>query len=106
MLAGLGELKLAGRSAEVVDAALPFIERALAWDTGVTSNLLRYYSDVQAVTELAERQLTEHGGNIAGVALYFADDTALRGRIIALATPLPATLRSIIVAFLVRTAKT
>lgn len=100
VLQGLGELGLRDRAGEVVEAARHFLDRGWIWDAGIASSLLKYYRQVPFVRDLARRQLNEVGGNLAAVAEYFADDTELRTCLVELATPLPASLRSIVVGFL------
>jgi hypothetical protein len=60
---------------------------------------MHYYRKVPSVRDLALRQLAQPGGNFSVVAEYFADDQELRSSLLTLATPLPASLRSIVVGF-------
>jgi hypothetical protein len=99
VLQGLGKLGRKDGSAEVVAAALRFRDRGWVWED-VVNVLTHYYRHVPPVRDLALRQLAEPGGSLAIVAECYADDSELRAQLLALATPLPAKLRSIIVGFL------
>src|SRR5208282_686570 len=102
VLSGLWQLKQAEHSGEIVEAALPFAERESIWDSNLKGILIANYHSFESVRRLAEQQLDLREANLGAVAPFINGDANLRARLIAAATPLPAILRSMIVAFLAR----
>jgi hypothetical protein len=100
VLRGLVQLNQPEHNEEIVDAALPFAERESLWDSGLKDVLLAHFADSAKVRRLAERQVTLREGNLASVALSYGNDPDVRAKLIAAATPLPVSLRSLVVSFL------
>jgi len=100
VLSGLWGLKQPQHNDEIVEAALPFAVRDSIWNSNLKGILIANYQNFESVRRLAEQQLDLREGNLAAVALLINGDANLRARLIAAATPLPAGLRSMIVAFL------
>ncbi len=100
VLRGLVQLNETEHNEEIVDAALPFAERESLWDSGLKDILLANFADSAKVRRLAERQMTLREGNLASVALSYGNDPDVRAKLIAAATPLPVSLRALVVSFL------
>ncbi len=100
VLRGLVQLNQPEHNEEIVDAALPFAERESLWDSGLKDILLTHFADSAKVRGLAGRQVTLREGNLASVALSYGNDPDVRAKLIAAATPLPVSLRALVVSFL------
>ena len=100
MLRGLVQLNQPEHNEEIVDAALSFAEHESLWDSGLKDVLLAHFADSTKVRRLAERQVTLREGNLASVALSYGNDPDVRAKLIAAATPLPVSLRALVVSFL------
>ena len=99
VLRGLASLNQREHDVEIVGAALTFAEREALWDSGLKDILLTHFADSPAVRALAERQLMLREGNLASVALSYGNDPGVRAKLIVAATPLPVSLRAIVVSF-------
>ena len=100
VLSGLWQLKQPEHSGEIVEAAIPFAERDSIWDSNLKSILIGNYQSFESVRRLAAQQLNLRDGNLSAAAMLINGNATLQASLIAAATPLPATFRSIIVAFL------
>lgn len=100
VLEGLARLGNTPNRDELVSMAMPFTERDTLWDTMVKDVLFAHFSDCREVKDLAKRQLSIHGGNLAGVVQFFGNDHDLLEGVLATLNPLPVALRSKIITFL------
>ncbi len=100
VLAGLIELNLPDRAGEILEAALPFTLGNSIRNWAVTNRLISAYAEMEPVRQLAKRELLARDGALAAVAESFGGDIDLRTEVIARATPLPSSMRSMLVTFL------
>ena len=103
VMSGLVELGT-DRQNDVIKASLPFVDNRM-FGANVAAILMEHFARDARIRELALKQLKDRDGNIGAVARAFGHDTDIRQTLIALAVPLPPSLRTVIIDFLGQNAK-
>lgn len=98
VLAGLAKMPLRERDERVVDAALSWdLDSDKHPNEDLRGGLLRHYGRDPRVEQLALREFERPEGDYTGIAVGFANNESFRNRIVSVANPLPADMRSTIV---------
>ena len=95
---GLLKLDTSGDDPEIVDAAIKVLEEKTdRYREGLKEGLIEAYKKNSKVRKLALETLDDRGGAYKSVASCYGDDLEIRNKILSIVTPLPVSLRRIIV---------